>query len=52
MNNWTPTFGEEELVDLVLSVAAGELKKPGLVEIFESLRAARGALTALREARI
>jgi len=36
MNNWTPTFGEDELVELVLSVASGELKKLGLVEIFES----------------
>ena len=36
MNNWEPTFDEEELVDLVLSVAAGGLSKPRLIEIFES----------------
>jgi death-on-curing protein len=36
MNNWEPTFDEEELVDLVLSVALGGLRKPRLIEIFES----------------
>ena len=36
MNNWEPTFDEEELVDLVVSVASGGLKKPRLIEIFES----------------
>ena|SRR5260370_11461475 len=36
MNNWEPTFDEEELVDLVLSVASGELGKPELTEIFQS----------------
>ena len=36
MNNWEPTFDEEELVDLVLAVAAGRLSKPRLIEIFES----------------
>jgi death-on-curing protein len=36
MNNWEPTFDAEELVDLVLSVAAGGLSKPRLIEIFES----------------
>jgi len=36
MNNWEPTFAEEELVDLVLSVASGGLGKPQLIEIFES----------------
>lgn len=36
MNDWEPTFGEQELVDLVLSVASGGLGKPALVEIFES----------------
>lgn len=36
MNNWAPTFDEEELVDLVLSVASGGLRKPRLIEIFES----------------
>jgi hypothetical protein len=36
MNNWQPTFQEEELVDLVLSIASGGLSKPRLLEIFES----------------
>jgi death-on-curing protein len=36
MNNWEPPFDEEELVRLVLSVAAGELGKAPLIEIFES----------------
>ena len=36
MNDWTPTFSEVELVDLVLSVASGGLNKAGLTEIFES----------------
>ena len=36
MNNWQPTFREEELVDLVLSIASGGLSKPRLIEIFES----------------
>jgi death on curing protein len=36
MNNWDATFGEEELVDLVLSVASGRLNKQGLIGIFES----------------
>ena len=36
MNDWEPIFDEEELVDLVLSVASGELSKPRLIEIFES----------------
>jgi hypothetical protein len=36
MNGWEPTFNQEELVDLVLSVASGGLNKQGLVEIFES----------------
>jgi death-on-curing protein len=36
MNNWDISFTEEELVELVLSVPAGGLKKPALVEIFES----------------
>jgi len=31
-----PAFDEEELVDLVLSVASGTLGKPRLIEIFES----------------
>ena len=33
MNNWEPTFDEEELVALVLSVASGGLRKPALIEI-------------------
>jgi death on curing protein len=36
MNDWAPNFDELELVDLVLSVASGVLKKPELIEIFES----------------
>ena len=36
MNDWEPTFDEDELVDLVLSVASGRLGKPGLTGIFES----------------
>jgi death on curing protein len=36
MNDWTPTFGEEEFADLVLSVAAGVLSKVQLTGIFES----------------
>jgi len=36
MNNWEPTFDNEELVDLVLSVASGTLRKPELLEIFET----------------
>ena len=36
MKNWDTTFGEEELVDVVLSVASGRLGKEGLTKIFES----------------
>ncbi len=36
MNSWEPTLDEEELVDLVLSIASGGLSKLGLVRIFES----------------
>jgi death-on-curing protein len=36
MNGWEPTFGADELVDLVLSVASGVLGKPRLIEAFES----------------
>jgi death-on-curing protein len=36
MNNWEPTFDEEELVDFVLSIATGELSKAELTEIFQS----------------
>jgi len=36
MNNWEPDFDEEELIDLVLSVASGRLAKPALAAIFEA----------------
>jgi len=36
MNDWTPTFNEEELVEMVLSVASGVLSKPALIQIFEA----------------
>jgi death-on-curing protein len=36
MNDWEPTFNQEELVELVLSVASGELSKARLTEIFGS----------------
>ena len=36
MNDWEPTFDEEELVEMVLSVAAGGLSKQRLIEVFES----------------
>lgn len=36
MNDWEPLFSEEELVDLVLSVASSGLSKSRLTEIFES----------------
>jgi death on curing protein len=36
MNDWDVTFGEEELVDLVVSVASGRMTKPELIGIFES----------------
>jgi death on curing protein len=36
MNDWDTTFGEEELVDLVLSVASGRITKQELIGIFES----------------
>ena len=36
MNNWEITFTEDELVDLVLSVASSRLTKSELVEILES----------------
>jgi len=35
-NDWDATFGEEELVDLVLSVASGRMTKQELIGIFES----------------
>ena len=36
MNGWEPTFDEDELVKMVLSVASGVMSKPLLTEIFES----------------
>jgi death-on-curing protein len=36
MNSWEPTFDEQELVEVVLSIASGGPSKPGLIEIFES----------------
>jgi death-on-curing protein len=36
MNDWEVLFSEQELVDLVLSVASGGLSKPRLIEAFES----------------
>ena len=36
MNDWEPTFEEEELVGVVLAVASSELSKKRLIEIFET----------------
>ncbi|MEQ1885464.1 MAG: type II toxin-antitoxin system death-on-curing family toxin [Bryobacteraceae bacterium] len=36
INGWEPTFEEEELVQLVLSVASGQLAKPELTAVFET----------------
>jgi len=36
MNDWEPTFDEEELAELVLSVASSRLAKPALIAIFEA----------------
>jgi hypothetical protein len=36
MNDWEPSFSQEELVEVVLSVASGKLSKAQLTEIFES----------------
>ncbi len=35
MNEWKPTFGEDELAELVLAVACGTVEKPELIQIFE-----------------
>src|ERR1700722_4028524 len=35
MTNWEPTFSEDKLVELVLSVASVGLSKSRLIEIFE-----------------
>ena len=36
MNGWEPSIGEEELVDLVLSVVSGHLTKQQLIYAFET----------------
>jgi death-on-curing protein len=36
MNEWEPAFDEDELVDVVLRVATGEVGKATLTQIFES----------------
>ena len=36
MNDWEPTFDEDELADLVLAVASGTVGKPELIQIFET----------------
>ncbi|MEK7407563.1 MAG: type II toxin-antitoxin system death-on-curing family toxin [Acidobacteriota bacterium] len=36
MNGWEPTFAEDELVELVLSVASGTSGKAALTALFES----------------
>jgi death-on-curing protein len=36
MNDWEPEFDEQELVDLVLSVASGRVGKAELTGVFES----------------
>ena len=36
MNDWEPTFGEDELAELVLAVASGTVGKPELIQIFET----------------
>src|ERR1035438_10213977 len=36
MNDWEPTFDEDELTDLVLAVASGTVGKPELIQVFES----------------
>lgn len=36
MNGWEPAFDEDELVELVLSVASGGTSKQELIEVFES----------------
>lgn len=35
INDWSPDFSEDELVDLVLSVASGKTSKSVLTEAFE-----------------
>lgn len=36
INDWEPDFSEDELVDLVLSVASGTTSKSALTETFEA----------------
>jgi len=36
LNNWEPIFNEEELVELVLSIASGRLAKHAVAAIFET----------------
>ncbi len=36
INDWEPDFSEDELVDLVLSVASGTMSKSALTEAFEA----------------
>jgi hypothetical protein len=35
MNDWDPGFSENELVDLVVSVASGEMSKAAVVSAFQ-----------------
>jgi death-on-curing protein len=44
MNDWEPAFSEEELVELVLSIASSGLSKARVMEIFESRSVAGRAL--------
>ena len=36
MNGWEPTFNEDELVEIVLSVTSGEVGKASLTQVFEA----------------
>jgi death-on-curing protein len=36
INNWEPRFEEDQLVEVVLSVAEGKTLKPELIQVFES----------------
>jgi death-on-curing protein len=36
MNDWEPTFSEDELVDAVLAVASSSMTKESLVQFFET----------------
>ena len=37
INDWEPDFSEDELVDLVLSVASGVMSKSALTKTFEAV---------------